>query len=163
MTSVPRLNQLPVPVVSTGSQAVAVADRESHARVKALAPASAAQRHQQRPDWTTAVDGRQGRRSGIEAEESGRRAPSSSTSLAVEGDSETTHGQLINFSRLSSMPFMVQVLGQESAGSRARAATPQTSLTGHRDAALLGSDLYRRAGGEPEFLPESATFVRLAI
>jgi hypothetical protein len=36
-------------------------------------------------------------------------------------------------------------------------------LSGHRDAALLGSDIYRRAGGEPEILPDSATFVRLAV
>jgi len=61
------------------------------------------------------------------------------------------------------MPFMVQVLGQQAAAGRSLAALPQTSLTGHRDAALMGSDIYRRAGGEPEFLPDGATFVRLAV
>jgi hypothetical protein len=77
--------------------------------------------------------------------------------------SEAASGRLISFSRLSSMPFMVQVLGQQATAGRPQDATPQTSLTGHRDAALLGSETYRKAGGEPEILPDDATFVRLAV
>lgn len=69
----------------------------------------------------------------------------------------------ISFSRLSSMPFMVQVLGQE--GRAAKSATPAApgGLSEHRDGALMGSDLYRKAGGEPELLPETATLVRFAV
>ena len=72
-------------------------------------------------------------------------------------------GRLISFSRLSSMPFMVQVLGQE--GQTAKGATPAApgGLSEHRDGALMGSDLYRKAGGEPELLPETATLVRFAV
>jgi hypothetical protein len=58
---------------------------------------------------------------------------------------------------------MVQLLGQQAVTGRAQAAQPQTSLSGHRDAAVMGSDVYRRAGGEPELLPDGATFVRLAV
>lgn len=162
MTSVPRLYQLPVPAASAGLPVVAGQDRENGRQVKALVPANPAQRNQQHPDWTAAIDGRETRRGGLQAEEGDRRGQPRSP-VSADSGSEAASGKLINFSRLSSMPFMVQVLGQESAGSRSRAVTPETSLSGHRDAALLGSDLYRRAGGEPEFLPESATFVRLAV
>jgi len=58
---------------------------------------------------------------------------------------------------------MVQLLGQQAIAGRSQAVQPQTSLSGHRDAALMGSDVYRRAGGEPELLPDGATFVRLAV
>jgi len=55
------------------------------------------------------------------------------------------------------------VLGQQAVAGRSQAAQPQTSLTGHRDAALMGSAVSRRAGGEPELLPDGATCVRLAV
>ncbi len=72
---------------------------------------------------------------------------------------EPAKGRRISFSRLTAMPFMVQVLGQQSSGSQ---ITQQTPLVQHRDGALIGSELYRKAGGEPELLPEEATFVRIA-
>lgn len=73
-------------------------------------------------------------------------------------------GRQVSFSRLSSMPFMVQVLGQQALASKGLQSTPQsTSLSQHRDGAMMGSDIYRKAGGEPELLPEDATFVRFAV
>ncbi|WP_422364889.1 hypothetical protein [Pelagibius sp.] len=73
-------------------------------------------------------------------------------------------GRQVSFSRLSSMPFMVQVLGQQALASKGLQPAPQsTSLSQHRDGALMGSEIYRKAGGEPELLPEDATFVRFAV
>ncbi len=73
-------------------------------------------------------------------------------------------GRQVSFSRLSSMPFMVQVLGQQSLASKGLQPAPQSStLSQHRDGALMGSEIYRKAGGEPELLPEDATFVRFAV
>ena len=77
----------------------------------------------------------------------------------VQGGADPAKGRRISFSRLTAMPFMVQVLGQQSPGSQ---TTQQTPLAQHRDGALIGSELYRKAGGEPELLPEDATFVRIA-
>jgi hypothetical protein len=166
MTGVPRLQQLPVPAASAGALTVAALDQANGGqRVKAVTPVTPAQRHQQRSDGAETAQGREARRNDpqrndpwsddLQADGRGQRG-----STAAQ---EAASGKLINFSRLSSMPFMVQVLGQQAAAGRAQASAPQTSLTGHRDAALLGSDTYRRAGGEPEFLPDSATFVRLAV
>ncbi|WP_420345444.1 hypothetical protein [Pelagibius sp.] len=76
---------------------------------------------------------------------------------------EPVKGRLVGFSRLSSMPFMVQVLGQQALAERAPATAAQSPLSQHRDGALMGSDLYRKAGGEPEFMPENATLVRFAV
>jgi len=169
MTGVPRLQQLPVPAASAGALTVAAPDQANGGpRVKAVTPVTPTQRHQQRPDGSETAQGREARRNDpqrsdpwsedLQADDfqAGRRS-------SVATAREAASGKLINFSRLSSMPFMVQVLGQQAAAGRAQASAPQTSLTGHRDAALLGSDTYRRAGGEPEFLPDSATFVRLAV
>lgn len=73
-------------------------------------------------------------------------------------------GRQVSFSRLSSMPFMVQVLGQQALASKGLQPAPQSSsLSQHRDGALMGSEIYRKAGGEPELLPEEATFVRFAV
>ena len=165
MTGVPRLQHLPVPAASAGALAVATSDQTGGPRVKAVAPVTAAQRHQQRQDGT--ADARRRPEHGAEpfggtAVGEGSRQGQAAR-RAERGSGDAASGKLINFSRLSSLPFMVQVLGQQAAGSRVQAETPQTSLSGHRDAALLGSHSYRRAGGEPEFLPDSATFVRLAV
>lgn len=164
MTAVPRLQQLPVPAATAGALIVAAPDQASGGqRVKAVTPVSPAQRHQQRPDGTETPQGGEARRNdpwndNLQADDfrAGRRG-------SAAEPQEAASGKLINFSRLSSMPFMVQVLGQQAAAGRPQANAPQTSLSGHRDAALLGSDSYRRAGGEPGFLPDSATFVRLAV
>lgn len=168
MTAVPRLQLLPAPGTSPGGSAVAVAGRGEQ-RVQPVLPAKATERG--RPDFRpSAIDERQARekltnqraadgRGGAARLGSGGRDQASPT--AVRG--ETGGGQQLHFSRLSSLPFMVQVLGQQAGADRPQAVAPQTSLAGHRDAALLGSDIYRRAGGEPEILPEDATFVRLAV
>jgi len=166
MTGVPRLQQLPVPAASAGALTVAASDQANGGqRIKAVTPVTPAQRHlqinaancvhcktcndPQRSDpWSEDLQ--------ADDFQAGRRG-------SVATAQEAASGKLINFSRLSSMPFMVQVLGQQAVAGRAQASAPQTSLSGHRDAALLGSDSYRRAGGEPEFLPDSATFVRLAV
>lgn len=76
---------------------------------------------------------------------------------------EPAKGRLASFSRLSSMPFMVQVLGQQALAERSPAAAAQTPFSQHRDGALMGSDLYRKAGGEPELMPDNATLVRFAV
>lgn len=169
MTAVPRLQQLPVPATTAGTLIVATPDQAGGSqRVKAVTPVTPAQRDQQRPDGTETAQGRETRRNAPQRNDpwnddlqgddfrAGRRG-------SAAEPREATSGKLINFSRLSSMPFMVQVLGQQAAPGRSQANAPQTSLSGHRDAALLGSDSYRRAGGEPGFLPDSATFVRLAV
>jgi hypothetical protein len=172
MTGVPRLLQLPVPAASAGALTVAASDQANGGqRVKAVTPVTPVQRHQQRPDGAETAHGREARRNNPQRNDPQRNDPWSDDLQAggrgQRGNAAAAHevasGKLINFSRLSSMPFMVQVLGQQAAAGRVQASAPQTSLTGHRDAALLGSDTYRRAGGEPEFLPASATFVRLAV
>jgi hypothetical protein len=154
MTGVPRLLQLPVPVGPAGTVAVPEADGSGQ-RVKAVTPV---QRNQPRAERNPGWSGHEPR----ERIEDGARRDREKTALRGAGGEAAT-GKPNNFSRLTAMPFMVQVLGQQTAGSRGQSVAPQTSLSGHRDAALLGSDVYRKAGGEPEFLPDSATFVRLAV
>ena len=160
MTGVPRLQHLPVPASQAGTTAVAVPENAGGQRVKAVVPVSAAQRSQ--AEAGRAIPWQDGTpREGIA--DSGGRGEERSAALRGQAGNEAAAGKLINFTRLSSMPFMVQVLGQQAVSGRAQGADPQTSLTGHRDAALLGSDFYRKAGGEPEILPDGATFVRLAV
>jgi len=149
MTGVPRLQHLPVPATTAGATVVAVPEGGGAQRVKAVVPVTPAQRSQARAERSAAWAGSEGR----------ERAPAP----AGQSGSEAAAGRLINFSRLTALPFMVQVLGQQAAVGRGQTPVPQTSLTGHRDAALIGSDVYRRAGGEPELLPDTATFVRLAV
>jgi hypothetical protein len=55
----------------------------------------------------------------------------------------------------ASTGFMTQVLGQVLGGEFS------AELPGHRDGAVLGSDAYRRAGGEPALYPTGATLFRL--
>jgi hypothetical protein len=55
----------------------------------------------------------------------------------------------------ASAGFMTQVLGQALGGE------VSAGLPGHRDGAALGSDAYRRAGGEPALYPTGATLFRL--
>ena len=81
----------------------------------------------------------------------------------VQADQEPVKGRRISFSRLTSLGFMVQVLGQQSQAARESQTAQLSPLSQHRDGALIGSDSYRKAGGEPELLPEGATFVRLAV
>ena len=63
-----------------------------------------------------------------------------------------------------SIPFLVQLLGQDAAPIRGvgLAGYGQT-IEQHRDAAILGSQLYRQAGGEPSILSEGATFLSIAV
>jgi hypothetical protein len=150
MTGVPRLQHLPVPATPAGTTALALSQGGAGQREKPVTPVSAVRAIPARAERGTAW-GRD------EAGESTTRRDSPAAG------SEAASGRVVAFSRLSSMPFMVQVLGQQAAAGRSLAALPQTSLTGHRDAALMGSDIYRRAGGEPEVLPDGATFVRLAV
>jgi hypothetical protein len=155
MTGVPRLQHLPVPVASAGALAVAQPEAGAGRQVKAVVPVTPvrydaterrqAERRQDRVnEGTGSHQERRLQRGQFTAEESNGNKP-------------------VTFSRLTSMPFMVQLLGQQSVASRTQLAQPQTNLTGHRDAALMGSDVYRRAGGEPGLLPDGATFVRLAV
>lgn len=169
MTAVPRLQLLPPPGSTPGATAVAVPGQDAP-RVQPVVPAKAAQRGRQGFQQATidaTIDRRQARQQLANEGRSGQArigrdgGQDQKSSAAVR--SEATGGNLINFSRLTSMPFMVQVLGQQAGGGRSQAPTPETSLSGHRDAALLGSDIYRKAGGEPEILPDDATFVRLAV
>jgi len=161
MTGVPRLQHLPVPVASAGAPAVAQPEGGAGRQVKAVEPVTPVrygQAERGQADWNWADRGGQGRVG--EGAESRRERRLQRGSLSGE---EATGGRAVSFSRLTSMPFMVQLLGQQAVAGRSQAAQPQTSLTGHRDAALMGSDVYRRAGGEPELLPDGATFVRLAV
>lgn len=156
MTGIPRLQLLPAPGSTSGALAVA-SPSQGEQRVKPVTPATPVYRGQQGRqqvliDQNRVDQGKRRDQGGSAAQD--RAAPAG----------EAANGKLINFSRLSSMPFMVQVLGQQSYDRQPQTGTaPQTSLSGHRDAALLGSDIYRRAGGEPQVLPDSATFVRLAV
>lgn len=160
MTGVPRLLQLPVPANPAGTTAAGVPQTDGDSqRVKAVTPVTPAQRNPARPERGLGGPGHEPReRVGDGARSEWEKAPARGKS-----GGEAAVGKLINFSRLTALPFMVQVLGQQAAGSRGQPAAPQTSLSGHRDAALLSSDVYRKAGGEPGLLPDSATFVRLAV
>lgn len=169
MTAVPRLQLLPAPGTTPGGTAVA-ASGQGEQRIQPVVPAKAV-RHG-RPEFRQAtIDERQareqlaGRRSAEERLGQTRpdRSGGGEQASGTPARNEVAGGRQPHFSRLASMPFMVQVLGQQAAAGRSQAVTPETSLTGHRDAALLGSDIYRKAGGEPEVLPEDATFVRLAV
>lgn len=96
-----------------------------------------------------------------EAAAAERKAAQPGQGQAAQGPAK---GRQVSFSRLSSMPFMVQVLGQQSLAAKGLQPAPQNSpLSQHRDGALMGSEIYRKAGGEPELLPEDATFVRFAV
>ena len=55
----------------------------------------------------------------------------------------------------ASAGFMAQVLNQAWGSGRA------AGLPGHRDGAVLGSNAYRRAGGEPALYSTGATLFRL--
>ena len=155
MNGVPRLQHLPVPAAAAGAAAPAVPEAGTDQRVKSVQPVA--------PTEFNRPHGRGGWGLPDEPEHLGDKASRDRSAARASRDgSEPAAGRLINFSRLTAMPFMVQVLGQQAA-VRGHQAVPQTSLTGHRDAALLGSDLYRRAGGEPGMLPDGATFLRLAV
>jgi len=52
--------------------------------------------------------------------------------------------------------FLVQVFGQDQ-------APPHIALMEHRDAAVLGSDAYRRAGATPPVYSEQPTLFRIAV
>lgn len=168
MTAVPRLQLLPAPGATPGATAVAAPGQDDR-RVQPVLPAKAVQRG--RPEFQqTTIDERRARErlaNGHAAND--RRAgdervgQGSGRAHGAPARNEAAGGRQFHFSRLAALPFMVQVLGQQSAGGRPQAAAPETSLSGHRDAAALSSDIYRKAGGEPEFLPDRATFVRLAV
>lgn len=152
MTGVPRLQHLPVPVASTGASAVAQTQAEAGRQVKPVTPVTPVH-------YGQAERGQ--RREGVgEGAAHGQERRLQRHRPAAD---EANASKPISFSRLTSMPFMVQLLGQQASAGRSQAALPQTSLSGHRDAALMGSDVYRRAGGEPGLLPDGATFVRLAV
>ena len=151
MTGVPKLQLLPAP------------------GAKPLAPAEAASRgHAVQQEIEAVVrspavharDGQKGLQRNPVEERRWEEQEGAGRQRAIRNDQEPASGRRISFSRLTSMAFMVQVLGQQSQGAP---AAPQSTLSQHRDAALIGSDIYRRAGGEPELLPEDATFVRIAI
>jgi len=182
MTAVQRLQLLPAPGTTPAGQAVAAPDRGEQ-QVKPVVPARFVQRGLQDPrdaqglarggvetpqvESRTAdrrLSDRQSRQAGPDGADNRRTTRATGEAPAKRAAPATGH--TYGFSHLSSLPFLVQVLGQEGGQegmSAARRASPQTSLSSHRDAAQLGSDIYRKAGGEPEFLPETATFVRLAV
>ena len=57
-----------------------------------------------------------------------------------------------------------QLLGQPDGGPlRPGLSGHEQSLKGHRDAAEMGTALYRQNGGEPEILSDRATFLSLAV
>jgi hypothetical protein len=161
MTGVPRLQHLPAPGSTSGALAVATLRQgRGDQRVQPVTPVTTAQRNQPEPQWARSdhgsIDRSRSERDRVDESRRGGVAP-----RGERGGAEAANAGAINFSRLSSLPFMVQVLGQQA--GRGPSTQPQTSLSGHRDAAQLSSDIYRRAGGEPEMLPDSATFVRLAV
>lgn len=151
MNGVPRLQYLPVPA-TTVATAVAVPGARGEREVEPLVPAP--------PLADDADGGRGATRAGGGRE---RAADGARQGAGQAAGGEAAARRLISFSRLSAIPFMVQVLGQQSGVDGGGRVVPHSSLAGHRDAALVGSDIYRRAGGEPAVLPDGATFVRLAV
>lgn len=151
MNGVPRLQHLPVPATSAGAPAVAQPQGSAGRQVEPVEPVTPAVHVQ---------TGRSQGRAQVEDAPQRREGKDRPARLAAE---EGAANRPFTPSRLTSMPFMVQLLGQQAGAGRPQAAAPQTTLSGHRDAAVLGSDIYRRAGGEPELLPEGATFVRFAV
>ncbi len=162
MTGVPRLQHLPVPVASAGAPAVAQSEAGAGRQIKPVVPVTPVRYHPGEGGQAERGQAGRGQHRDPVGEGVGSRREKGLQRRQLTGD-EAGGNRPVTFSRLTSMPFMVQLLGQQASAGRAQAAQPQTSLTGHRDAALMGSDVYRRAGGEPELLPEGATFVRLAV
>ncbi|NIA68389.1 hypothetical protein HBA54_07270 [Pelagibius litoralis] len=155
MTGVSKLLLLPAPDAKPSApSAVAAQNTGTQQAIEAVVRSPAADRR----DGQTAQQ-----RGSVEERRWQEQQGSQGRSRAVQVQ-EPAKGRLISFSGLTSMPFMVQVLGQEQAQtSQGSRATPQSALSQHRDGALMGSDIYRKAGGEPEIMPESATFIRIAV
>ena len=100
------------------------------------------------------------------AADSEDRRQNSSRRAAANQDrfNESVAAQSVEEAIQPSIPFLVQLLGQDAAPIRGvgLAGYGQT-IEQHRDAAILGSQLYRQAGGEPSILSEGATFLSIAV
>lgn len=80
------------------------------------------------------------------------------------GFTEQAGPQSVEEATQPSIPFLVQLLGQNAAPIRGVGlAGYGPAIEKHRDAAVLGSQLYRQAGGEPSILSERATFLSIAV
>ena len=93
-----------------------------------------------------------------------RRQNSSSRAAANQDRFTEGPAQSVEEAIQPSIPFLVQQLGQDAAPIRGvgLAGYGQT-IEQHRDAAFLGSQFYRQAGGEPSILSEGATFLSIAV
>jgi len=100
------------------------------------------------------------------ATESEERRQNSSRRAAANQDrfTESAAAQSVEEAIQPSIPFLVQLLGQDAAPIRGVGlAGYGQAIEQHRDAAILGSQLYRQAGGEPSILSEGATFLSIAV
>ena len=151
MSGVQKLHLLPAPgVKSAALQAAASKGQAARPEIEAVVKS---------PAVRARADDRGLLRNPIEERRpGGQQGPHAGGNLRDEP--ATGKAERIGFSRLTALGFMVQVLGQQNQGTQT--AQPHT-LAQHRDAALIGSESYRRAGGEPELLPDDATFVRVAV
>ncbi len=151
MTGVQKLHLLPAPgVKSAALQAAASKGQAARPEIEAVVKS---------PAVRARAGNRGALRNPIEERRPGdRQGPPAGGNLRNEA--AAGRAERIGFSRLTALGFMVQVLGQQN--QAAQTAQPHT-LTQHRDAALIGSESYRRAGGEPEVLPDDATIVRVAV
>ncbi len=71
---------------------------------------------------------------------------------------EAARGIRIQPTAHAAPPYVAQLLGQQAPGALAG-----LELLDHRDAAALGSEAYRRAGGEPPFYSEAPAYFRLTV
>jgi hypothetical protein len=153
MTAVPRLQLLPAPGTSPGTTAVALPDQREQ-RVQPVVPAKAA-RHG-RPEYQqTTIDERQARQQlGSERAESqrrtnDRRAGEDRRQAGTTPVRSEAAGGRLSFSRLSSMPFMVQVLGQQATAGRRHAPDQPQRPPRRRPAGQRHLPQSRRRAGDP--------------
>lgn len=99
-----------------------------------------------------ARDGRVQRPDGREA---GGRQSDSATDRPLQRSRSLVPAPEFRTPESSVAVFLVQVLGQDP-------GQPAHGLTGHRDAAALGSEAYRRAGGAPPVFPEDPAVLRIS-
>src|SRR3546814_3802841 len=141
MTGIPRLQHLPVPVATTGATAVALP--ESGRQAKAVVPVTPVHPRQAQAERSTAWSGGAAREG---AEDAGALTRGHKAAADGRASGATTVGRLTSFSRLSSMPFMVQFLGPQAAAGRSQ-VPHQASPSGQ-----LGSAHVRTAVTTPRRL-----------
>ncbi len=151
MSSVASIKNLPVPVAPRRPGAVARPQQEQFvAPVKPIAAIAKPLRQDVKPQLIE-----------LQADKGkGGRKPSSQAVITQGGGEDFTPPN----SGHTSIQFVVQLLGQMPVTPQAANYSPGAQdLAGHRHGSALGSEIYRRAGGEPREFSSDATIFRIAV